>query len=163
MSTERPWINVLLRSEQSGEQIAVMDSVADAALGGPIGIAPARLDDRDLWWHLLTLSTGAWSLAGAGCLLALTSRRGFGRFLPPMMAGWVSSGMLFSYNLFFDMRPDSQAGPEYPLARVLSTEAGIVLGLSMALTILLVLHDRRRTICGEPTDAEQPGDRSRAR
>ena len=49
MSTERPWINVLLRSEQSGEQIAVMDNVADAALGGPIGITPARLDDRDPW------------------------------------------------------------------------------------------------------------------
>jgi hypothetical protein len=31
----------------------------------------------------------------------------------------------------------------------LSTEAGIVLGLSMALTILLVLHDRRRAIFQE--------------
>jgi hypothetical protein len=36
------------------------------ALGGTVGIDPARLGDRDLWWHLLTLSTGAWSLAGAG-------------------------------------------------------------------------------------------------
>ncbi len=60
------------------------------------------------------------------------------------VARWVSSGMLFSYNLFFAMRADSQASPEYPLARVLSTEAGIVLGLLMALTLLLVLHDRRR-------------------
>ena len=124
------------------------------ALGGPIGIDPARLDDRDLWWHLLTMSTGAWSLAGAWGILVLTSRRGFRRFLPPMMASWISSGMLFSYNLFFAMRADSQASPEYPLARVLSTEAGIVLGLLMVLTILLVLHDRRRAIRGESTDAE---------
>ena len=124
------------------------------ALGGPIGIDPARLDDRDLWWHLLTLSTGVWSLVGAWGILVLTARRGFGRFLPPMMASWVSSGMLFSYNLFFAMSPDSQSSPEYPLARVLSTEAGIVLGLSMALTVLLVLHDRRRAIRGESPDAE---------
>jgi hypothetical protein len=114
------------------------------ALGGTIGIDLVRLDDRDLWWHLLTMSTGVWSLAGAWGILVLTSRRGFRRFLPPMMAGWVSSGMLFSYNLFFAMRADSQASPEYPLARVLSTEAGIVLGVLMALIILLVLHDRRR-------------------
>jgi hypothetical protein len=119
------------------------------ALGGTVGVDPSRLGDRDLWWRSLTLSTGAWSLAGAWGVLVLISRRGFGRFLPPMVAGWVSSGMLFSYNLFFAMRPDSQAGPEYPLARVLSTEAGIVLGLSMALTILLVLHDRRRAIFQE--------------
>jgi hypothetical protein len=116
------------------------------ALGGTVGIDPSRLGDRDLWWHYLTLSTGAWSLAGAWGVLALTSRRGSGRFLPPMVAGWVSSGMLFSYNLFFAMRPDSEASPEYPLARVLSTQAGVVLGLLMALTILLILHERRRAI-----------------
>jgi hypothetical protein len=119
------------------------------ALGGAIGIDPARLDHRDLWWHLLTLSTGVWSLAGAWGILVLTSRRGSRRFLPPMMTSWVSSGMLFSYNLFFAMRTDSQASPEYPLARVLSTEAGTVLGLTMALVILLVLHDRRRAVRDE--------------
>ncbi len=112
------------------------------ALGGPIGIDPTRLDDRDLWWHLLTLNTGVWSLVGAWGILVLTARRGFRRFLPPMVISWVSSGMLFSYNLFFAMRPDSQASPEYPLARVVSTEVGVMLGLMMALTILLVLHDR---------------------
>jgi hypothetical protein len=97
----------------------------------------------------LTLSTGAWSLAGAWGVLVLTSRRGFGRFLPPMAAAWISSGMLFSYDLFFAMRPDSQASPEHPLARVLTTEAGVVLGLSMAMTVLLVVHDRRRAIFQE--------------
>jgi hypothetical protein len=127
------------------------------ALGGTIGIDPARLDDRDLWWHLLTLSTGVWSLAGAWAILVLTARRGFRRFVPPMMASWISSGMLFSYNLFFAMRPDSGASPEYPLARVLSTEAGIVLGLLMALTILLVLHDRRREIALSREHADQEG------
>ena len=119
------------------------------ALGGTIGIDPARLGDRDLWWRLLTLSTGAWSLAGAWGVLVLTSRRGVARFLPPMAAAWISSGMLFSYNLFFAMRPDSQASPEHPLARVLTTEAGVLLGLSMAMNVLLVVHDRRRAIFQE--------------
>ena len=124
------------------------------ALGGTIGIDPSRLGDRDLWWHLLTLSTGVWSLAGAWGILVLTSRRGVARFLPPMAAAWVSSGMLFSYDLFFAMRPDSQASPEYPLARVLTTEAGIVLGVMMGMVILLVVHDRRRAIRGGSGEAE---------
>ena len=124
------------------------------AMGGTIGIDPSRLGDRDLWWRLLTLSTGAWSLAGAWGVLALTSRRGFGRFLPPMAAAWISSGMLFSYNLFFAMRPNSQASPEHPLARVLSTQAGIVLGVMMGIVILLVVHDRLRAIRGGSGAAE---------
>jgi hypothetical protein len=66
-----------------------------------------------------------------------------------MAAAWVSSGMLFAYNLFFAMRADSLASPEYPLARVLSTEAGIVLGVMMVMVILLVLHDRRRVVRDE--------------
>jgi hypothetical protein len=123
------------------------------ALGGTIGIDPGRLEDRDLWWHLLTLSTGVWSLAGAWAILVLASRRGVKRFLFPMMVGWVSSGMLFAYNLFFTLRADSQASPEHPLARVLTTQAGIVLGLLMALVILLVVHDRRRALRGDATDA----------
>lgn len=113
------------------------------ALGGTVGLDPARLDHRDLWWHLLTLSTGVWALAGAWAILVLTTRRGFKHFLPPMVVSWISSGMQFSYNLFSALRADSQSGPEYQLARVLATEAGIILGLLMAMIILLVLHDRR--------------------
>jgi hypothetical protein len=63
-----------------------------------------------------------------------------------------SSGMLFSYNLLAALsaiRPDAQPTPEYPLARVLTTEAGIVLGVIMGMIILLVLHDRRRALRGE--------------
>jgi hypothetical protein len=116
----------------------------------PAGLDPARLADRDLWWRLLTLSTGGWSLAGAWAILALTARRGSRRFLPPMMVSWVSSGMLFSYNLFFAMRADSQDSPEYALARVLTTQAGVVLGLLMVLIVLLVVHDRRQAIRGKP-------------
>jgi hypothetical protein len=70
-----------------------------------------------------------------------------------MMVGWVSSGMLFAYNLFFSLRADAQASPEDLLARVLTIQAGIVLGLSMAVGILLVVHDRRRAIRGNATDA----------
>jgi hypothetical protein len=81
--------------------------------------------------------------------------------LVPMMVSWVSSGMLFFYNLFFSLRPDSQASPEYPLARVLATQAGIVLGLLMALGIVLVVHDRRRAIRGDATDAGPPRHRAR--
>jgi hypothetical protein len=71
-----------------------------------------------------------------------------------MAAAWISSGMLFSYNLFLAMRPDSQASPEYPLARVLATEAGIVLGVMMGMVILLVVHDRRRAIRGGSREVE---------
>lgn len=118
------------------------------AMGGTLGIDPGMLDDRDLWWHLLTLSTGGWAFAGAWGLLVLTTRRGSRRFLPPMVAAWISSGMLFSYHLFSVIRPDFQSTPEYPLARVITTEAGIVLGVMMGVIILLVLHDRRRALIG---------------
>ncbi|QED47905.1 hypothetical protein [Cytobacillus dafuensis] len=116
------------------------------AMGGTLGIDPDMLDDRDLWWHLLTLSTGVWAFAGAWGLLVLTTRRGSRRFLPPMVAAWISSGMLFSYNLFSVIRYDFQFSREYPLARVLTTEAGIILGVMMGIIILLVLHDRRRAL-----------------
>jgi hypothetical protein len=55
---------------------------------------------------------GRVSLAGAWAILVLASRRGVRRFLFPMMVGWVSSGMLFAYNLFLSLRADSQASPE---------------------------------------------------
>jgi hypothetical protein len=123
------------------------------ALGGTVGIDPGRLAGRDLWWQLFTLSMGGWSLAGAWAILVLTTRRGFKWFLFPMIVGWVASGMLFAYNLFLSLRADAQASPEHPVARVLATQAGIVLGLVMALGILLVVHDRRRALRGEATDA----------
>ncbi|OMF58877.1 hypothetical protein BK138_10465 [Paenibacillus rhizosphaerae] len=122
------------------------------AAGGTLGIEPSKMDDRDIWWRLLSLSTGVWAFAGAWGLLVLTSRRGSRRFLPPMAAVWISSGMLFSYNLFnrlSNSRPDAQPAPEYPLALVLTTEAGTVLGVMMGMILLLVLHDRRRAMRGE--------------
>jgi crotonobetainyl-CoA:carnitine CoA-transferase CaiB-like acyl-CoA transferase len=67
---------------------------------------------------------------------------------------WVGTGLLVP--LFLSLRGDSQASPEYPPARVLATQAGIVVGLLMVLIVLLVLHDRRRAIRGDATDAEQP-------
>ncbi|WP_145038386.1 hypothetical protein [Paenibacillus sp. Y412MC10] len=116
------------------------------AAGGTFGIDPARVDERDVWWHLLTFSTGAWSFAGAWGARVLTSDNGSRRFLPPMATVWISSGMLFSYNLFSAIRTDSQFSPEYPLLRVLTTEAGMILGIIMVMIILLVLHDRRRVL-----------------
>lgn len=107
------------------------------------------MDSRNLWWHLLSLSTGAWALVGAWGILVLTSRKGSRRFLPPMAAAWISSGMLFSYNIFANLSAlmyDRQPTPEYPIARVLTTEAGIILGVTMGLIILLVLQDRRRDL-----------------
>lgn len=107
---------------------------------------PAWLVALPVW-----VGTGAWALAGAWGLLVLTSRRGSRRFLPPMAAAWISSGMLFSYNLFNHLsaiRADARPTPEYPLAQVLTTEAGIVLGVMMGMIILLVLHDRRRALRG---------------
>ncbi|MCK1982638.1 MULTISPECIES: hypothetical protein [Peribacillus] len=116
------------------------------AVGGTIGINPAMLDNRDLWWHLLSLSTGVWAFAGAWGLLVLTTRRGLKRFFPPMATAWISSGMLFSYNLFNRLaatRPDAQPALENPLAYVLTTELGSALGVMMGIIILMVLHDRR--------------------
>jgi len=119
------------------------------AAGGTIGIDPAMLDNRDLWWHLLSLSTGVWAFAGSWGLLVLTTRRGSKSFFPPMATAWIASGMLFSYNLFNRLsatRPDTQPAPEYPLAHVLTTELGSVLGVMMIMVILMVLHDRRRAM-----------------
>jgi quercetin dioxygenase-like cupin family protein len=49
MSTERAPINVLLRSEQSGEQIAVMDNVVGAGFPGP----PLHRHDFDETFYVL--------------------------------------------------------------------------------------------------------------
>jgi hypothetical protein len=120
------------------------------AFGGTIGILPAMLDNRDLWWHLLSLSTGVWAFAGAWGLLALTTRLRSKRFFPPMAAAWVSSGMLFSYNLFNSLaatRPDAQPTLENPIAYALTRELGSVLGVTMGITLMMILHDRRRAMC----------------
>ncbi|XXM72419.1 hypothetical protein ACQ0QQ_00515 [Lysinibacillus sphaericus] len=117
------------------------------AWGGTLGLVPSMIGDRNLWWHLLTLSTGVWALAGAWGILVLTSRKGSRRFLPPMAAAWISSGMLFSYNIFANLSElmyKDPSTPEYPIARVMTTEAGIILGTAMFLVILMVLEDRRR-------------------
>lgn len=119
------------------------------AMGGTFGIDPAMVRFRDLWWHLLSFSTAAWAFAGAWGTMAITFRRGSRRFFPPMAAAWISSGMLFSYDLFHRLsatRPDAQLAPEYPLVQVLTSEAGTVLGVMMGIVILLVLHDRRRAL-----------------
>lgn len=119
------------------------------AAGGTIGINPAMLDNRDLWWHLLSLSTGMWAFVGSWGLLVLTTRRGSKSFFPPMVAAWISSGMLFSYNLFNRLSatsPDTQPPLEYPLVHELTTELGSVLGVIMGMVILMVLHDRRRAM-----------------
>ncbi|KRG13664.1 hypothetical protein ACA30_14265 [Virgibacillus soli] len=119
------------------------------AVGGTFGIDPATMGERDLWWHLLSLSTGVWSLAGAWGILVVASRRGTSWFLPPMAAAWISSGALFSNNLYASLsavRLDTPPSPEYPLAWLLTTQAGIVLGIIMGMTLLLVLHERRRAL-----------------
>jgi hypothetical protein len=69
-----------------------------------------------------------------------------------MAAAWISSGMLFSYNLFNRLsatRPDAQPALEYPLAFVLTAELGSVLGVMMVMVILMVLHDRRKAMRSE--------------
>lgn len=123
------------------------------AAGGTLGVDSAMLDDRDIWWHMLSLSTGAWAFAGTWGLLVLTTGRGSRRFLPPMAAAWISSGMLFSYS-FYDLvsavHPDAPPIPEHPLAWVLTRGAGIVLGGAMGVIILLVLRSRRRVLRDEP-------------
>ncbi|MGQ4666712.1 hypothetical protein ACUIJN_12915 [Metabacillus halosaccharovorans] len=119
------------------------------AVGGTVGINPAMLENRDIWWHLLSLSTGLWAFVGTWGLLVLTTRRGSKNFFIPMAAAWISSGMLFSYNLFNRLsatRPDTQPALEYPLVYELTTELGSVLGVMMGMVLLMVLHDRRRAM-----------------
>lgn len=123
------------------------------AVGGSFGIDPATMDERDIWWHLLALSTGVWSFAGAwGILVIVSSSRGSRWFLPPMAAAWISSGALFSNNLYSalsSVRLDAPPFPEYPLAWLLTTQTGIILGVIMGMIILLVLHERRRALRDE--------------
>lgn len=121
------------------------------AAGGTLGLNPEALGHRDLWWHVLSLSTSAWALAGAWGLLSLVNARWSGTFVVPMVTTWVASGMLFSYSLYAALsgtRPDSPPVPEHDLPQVLTTQAGTVLGVLMALTLLLVLQDRRYAIRG---------------
>lgn len=125
------------------------------AVGGTIGIDPILMHYRDLWWHLLSLSVGVWSLAGAYGILVLTYRRGFKRFLLPMALTWISSGMLFTNNLYSALsatRSEALPSPEYPVVLMLSTQAGIVLGVIMGMLLLLVLHDRRLALRGNVDD-----------
>ncbi|WP_144551110.1 hypothetical protein [Bacillus mycoides] len=123
------------------------------AIGGSFGIAPATMGERDIWWHLLALSTGVWSFAGAwGILVIVSSSRRSRWFLPPMAAAWISSGALFSNNLYSalsSVRLDAPPFPEYPLAWLLTTQTGIILGVIMGMIILLVLHERRRALRDE--------------
>lgn len=45
------------------------------AVGGSFGIDQATMEGRDVWWYLLSLSTGVWSFAGAWGILVVSSRR----------------------------------------------------------------------------------------
>ncbi|GGV78640.1 hypothetical protein [Streptomyces griseoloalbus] len=118
------------------------------AAGGTLGLDPDELDRRDLWWHMLSLSTAVWALAGAWGILVLTARRGTRGFLPPMVAAWVSSGMLFSYSVYnlLTLTDMQQPSPELPIAGALARDVSAVLGVMMGMTLLLVLHDRRRAL-----------------
>lgn len=118
------------------------------AAGGEAGLDAGSLSHRDMWWHLLSLSTGVWAFAGAWGLLALTSRRGPKKFLIPMAASWISSGMLFSYSLYSLLTNlgTKRPAPESELAHLLAGQAGTVLGVLMGMVVLLVLHDRRRAL-----------------
>jgi hypothetical protein len=116
------------------------------AAGGTLGLDPAALGERDLWWRTLSLSTGVWAFAGAWGVLALAFRRGAPGFAPPMAAAWVASGMLFSYKLYALLAgtmPEALPNPEHALAQALTTAAGLVLGVIMAMVLLLALNDRR--------------------
>ncbi|WP_201258810.1 hypothetical protein [Streptomyces thermolilacinus] len=115
------------------------------ASGGVVGLDAGALERRDLWWHLLSASTAVWALAGAWAVLVLATGRGARRFVPPMAVTWVSSGTLFAYAVYglLTLTGMQQPSPELPLAAAATREGGMVLGVTMGLTLLLVLHDRR--------------------
>ncbi|GAA4205871.1 hypothetical protein [Actinocatenispora rupis] len=69
------------------------------ALGGTLGIDPARLAARDLDGRLLSASSGLWALLGAASLLALRSGRpGRLRRWVPMALAYGASGSLFAWS-----------------------------------------------------------------
>lgn len=118
------------------------------AAGGVVGLDAGALERRDLWWHLLSASTAVWALAGAWAVLVLATGRGARRFVPPMAVTWVSSGMLFAYAVYglLTLTGMQQPSPELPLAAAATREGGMVLGVTMGLTLLLVLHDRHAVL-----------------
>ncbi|WP_436991569.1 hypothetical protein [Streptomyces sp. enrichment culture] len=118
------------------------------AAGGVVGLDADALERRDLWWHLLSASTAVWALAGAWAVLVLATGRGARRFVPPMAVAWVSSGMLFAYAVhgLLTLTGMQQPSPELPLAAAATREGGMVLGVTMGLALLLVLHDRRTAL-----------------
>ncbi|MGW7068688.1 hypothetical protein ACWGII_08875 [Streptomyces sp. NPDC054855] len=120
------------------------------AVGGTLGLNADELDRRDLWWHMLSSSTALWALAGAWGILVLTAQRGTRRFLPPMAAAWVSSGMLFSYAIYnlLTLTDMQQPSPELPVVSGFARVGGAALGVMMGMTLLMVLHDRRRSLNG---------------
>ncbi|WP_327151098.1 hypothetical protein [Nocardia sp. NBC_01329] len=120
------------------------------AAGGTFGLDTNRLGQRDLWWQLLSSSTAVWAFIGSWAILVLTAHRSARRFFPPMAAAWVASGMLFSYSVYnlLTLTDMQQPSPELPIAGAFARESGAVLGVMMGLTLLLVLHDRRRALRG---------------
>jgi hypothetical protein len=130
------------------------------AIDGTYAINPSNMGERDVWWHLLSLSMGVWCLIGAWGILVITSRRGFKKFILPMAVAWISSGALFSNNLYSalsSVRRHTPTSPEYPVAWVLTTQLGIILGVGMGMIILLVLHERRRALQEVSFKSDQTG------
>ncbi|MEU3818034.1 hypothetical protein AB0E74_00215 [Streptomyces sp. NPDC030392] len=120
------------------------------AAGGVAGLDAGAPDRRDLWWHLLTGSTAVWALAGAWAVLVVAAGRGARRFAPPMAVTWVSSGMLFAYGVYdlLTLTGLQRPAPELPLAAAATRDGAMLLGVTMALTLLLALHDRRGALRG---------------
>lgn len=145
VSQTRPLQITLARLTVLGCVILGLPKVFWAA-GGTLGLDPGHLGDRDLWWYVLTMSTGLWLLAGAWGIWALTHRRLHVRFWIPMLLTWVSSGTSFAYGmpLLASVNADDTR-PEHRVVYAMQTQSGAMLGLIMGLTALLVLHDRGRT------------------
>jgi hypothetical protein len=74
-------------------------------------------DGRDVWWQC-SVEHGVGSLVGAWGILALTSRRGQSGSSHPRPRRRYLRGCRSPTTLFFATHADSQASPEYPLARV---------------------------------------------
>lgn len=117
-------------------------------LGGTAGIDPARREDRDLGWRLVTAVPATWALIGAwGVWTIARARSGVRRYIPTAFAG-AASGTLFAWNGWMlvasALSPDDIERPQLASAAGAHQLIGIFAGIA-TLGVLAAKNRRPNT------------------